>query len=92
MLESVVARLKLRMGGMKCVGLRSEADRALVDAVVQEAQQQGATVSQKHLKGNLCSVLLTLKMTLNFCEFSHTTGQLQVFLLKLMNIHVMFKF
>lgn len=43
--ESVVARLKLRLAGMKCVALRSDADRTLVDAAVQEAQQQGATVS-----------------------------------------------
>ncbi|XP_040917548.1 aldehyde dehydrogenase family 16 member A1 isoform X2 [Toxotes jaculatrix] len=45
-LDSVVARLRLRMAGMKCVGLSSDADRALVDAAVQEAQQQGATLVQ----------------------------------------------
>ncbi|KAG7237471.1 hypothetical protein INR49_032338 [Caranx melampygus] len=45
-LERVVARLKLRMAGMKCVGLPSEADRTLVDTAVQEAQQQGATLVQ----------------------------------------------
>lgn len=44
MLDSVVARLKLRMTGMKCVSLVTETDRNLIDVVVQEAQQQGATV------------------------------------------------
>ncbi|XP_041824718.1 aldehyde dehydrogenase family 16 member A1 [Melanotaenia boesemani] len=44
--DSVVARLRLRMAGMKCVALRSDADRALLDAAVQEAQQQGATLVQ----------------------------------------------
>lgn len=47
-LDHVVARLRLRMAGMKCVLLHSDGDRLLVDAAVQEAQQQGATVSQKH--------------------------------------------
>lgn len=42
--DSVVARLRLRMAGMKCVALRSDEDRVLVDAAIQEAQQQGATV------------------------------------------------
>lgn len=41
--ESVVARLRLRMAGLKCVAL-SRDDRLLVDAAVQEAQQQGAMV------------------------------------------------
>ncbi|XP_059414141.1 aldehyde dehydrogenase family 16 member A1 isoform X3 [Carassius carassius] len=45
-LDSVVARLKLRMTGMKCVPLAAEADRSLIDAAVQEAQQQGATLMQ----------------------------------------------
>lgn len=45
-LNSVVDRLRLRMSGMKCVALNSDKDRALVDAAVQEAQQQGATVSR----------------------------------------------
>ncbi|KAK2832866.1 hypothetical protein Q5P01_016755 [Channa striata] len=45
-LDSVVARLKLRMVGMKCAGLQSDADRVLVDAAVKEAQQQGATLIQ----------------------------------------------
>lgn len=44
-LENVEARLKLRMAGMKCLALRSDEDRTLVDAAVREAQQQGATVS-----------------------------------------------
>lgn len=48
-LDSVVARLRLRMAGMKCVALPSDGDRALVEAAVQEAQQQGATVSQEYL-------------------------------------------
>lgn len=37
------------MAGMKCVALRSDGDRVLVDAAIQEAQQQGATVNQIHL-------------------------------------------
>lgn len=45
-LDSVVARLRLRMAGMKCVALPSDGDRALVEAAVQEAQQQGATLVQ----------------------------------------------
>ncbi|CAL8305362.1 unnamed protein product [Merluccius merluccius] len=45
-LDSVVARLKLRMAGLKCVALPSEADRSLVEAAVQGAQQQGATLIQ----------------------------------------------
>ncbi|TMS15536.1 Aldehyde dehydrogenase family 16 member A1 [Larimichthys crocea] len=45
-LDSVVARLKLRMAGMKCVALQSDEDRVQVDATVQEAQQQGATLVQ----------------------------------------------
>ncbi len=48
MLNSVVSRLKLRMTGMKCVVLATETDRNLIDAAVQEAQQQGATV-REHL-------------------------------------------
>lgn len=44
MMDSVVARLKLRMAGMKCVSLITETDRKRIDVVVQEAQQQGATV------------------------------------------------
>uniref|UniRef100_A0A8C2H8C4 Aldehyde dehydrogenase 16 family, member A1 n=1 Tax=Cyprinus carpio TaxID=7962 RepID=A0A8C2H8C4_CYPCA len=47
-LDSVVARLKLRMTGMKCVSLATEADRNLIDAAVQEAQQQGATLIQSY--------------------------------------------
>uniref|UniRef100_A0A3Q3WKF7 Aldehyde dehydrogenase domain-containing protein n=1 Tax=Mola mola TaxID=94237 RepID=A0A3Q3WKF7_MOLML len=45
-LESVEARLRLRMAGMKCLALRSDEDRTLVDAAVQEAQQQGAMLIQ----------------------------------------------
>lgn len=45
-LDHVVARLRLRMAGMKCVLLHSDGDRLLVDAAVQEAQQQGATLVQ----------------------------------------------
>ncbi|XP_043955170.1 aldehyde dehydrogenase family 16 member A1 [Gambusia affinis] len=44
--DSVVARLKLRMADMKSVPLSSDADRVLVDAAVQEALQQGATLVQ----------------------------------------------
>lgn len=47
--DNVVDRLKLRLAGLKCVSLQSEADRSLVDAAVQEAQQQGAVVSQETL-------------------------------------------
>lgn len=47
-LESVVARLRLRMGELRCVDLCSDGDRVLVDSAVQEAQQQGATVRQRH--------------------------------------------
>lgn len=46
-MNSVVARLKLRMTGMKCV-VATETDRNLLDAAVQDAQQQGATV-REHL-------------------------------------------
>ncbi|CAN9505151.1 unnamed protein product [Ophioblennius macclurei] len=45
-LDAVVARLKLRMSGMKCVALLSESDGRLVEAAVQEAQRQGATLVQ----------------------------------------------
>ncbi|GLD61166.1 aldehyde dehydrogenase family 16 member A1 [Lates japonicus] len=45
-LDSVVSRLRLRMAGVKCVGLRSDADRAQVDMDIQEAQQQGAMLIQ----------------------------------------------
>ncbi|KAM7372630.1 hypothetical protein PAMP_009785 [Pampus punctatissimus] len=45
-LDSVVARLRQRMAGMKCVSLPSDEDRVLVEAAVQEAQQQGATLVQ----------------------------------------------
>ncbi|XP_068593136.1 aldehyde dehydrogenase family 16 member A1 [Cebidichthys violaceus] len=45
-LDSVVARLRHRMAGMKCVALHSDGDRDLVDSAVQEAQQQGATLVQ----------------------------------------------
>lgn len=44
--DSVVAHLRLRMAGLKCVTLPSDADRILVDAAVQEAQQLGATLVQ----------------------------------------------
>lgn len=43
-MESVVARLRLRMAGLKCLALSSDEDRLLVDAAVQEAQLQGAMV------------------------------------------------
>lgn len=39
----MVARLRLRMAGLKCITLSSD-DRLLVDAAVQEAQHQGAMV------------------------------------------------
>ncbi|KAM3597502.1 uncharacterized protein V6R79_005452 [Siganus canaliculatus] len=45
-LDSVVARLRLRVAGMKCVALQSDEDRALVEAAVKEAEQQGATLIQ----------------------------------------------
>lgn len=45
--DRVVDRLKLRLAGRKCVALSSDAERAVVDAAVQEAEQQGATVSRE---------------------------------------------
>uniref|UniRef100_A0A667Y0U7 Aldehyde dehydrogenase 16 family, member A1 n=1 Tax=Myripristis murdjan TaxID=586833 RepID=A0A667Y0U7_9TELE len=45
-LDGVVSRLRLRMAAMKCVALASEGDRAQVDAALQEAQKQGATLLQ----------------------------------------------
>uniref|UniRef100_A0A672ZIQ9 Aldehyde dehydrogenase family 16 member A1-like n=1 Tax=Sphaeramia orbicularis TaxID=375764 RepID=A0A672ZIQ9_9TELE len=44
--DSVVARLQLRLTSMKCVSVCADADRLQVDAAVQEAQQQGATLLQ----------------------------------------------
>ncbi|XP_051989057.1 aldehyde dehydrogenase family 16 member A1-like [Xyrauchen texanus] len=44
--DSVVAKLKMRVAGMNCVSLATEKDRNLIDAAVQEAQQQGATLIQ----------------------------------------------
>lgn len=49
-LDSVVAHLRLRMAGLKCVTLPSDADRIAVDAAVQEAQQLGATVSEEPVR------------------------------------------
>lgn len=46
-MESVLARLRLRMAGLKCLALSGDEDRLLVDAAVQEAQQQGATVGPR---------------------------------------------
>lgn len=76
-LDRVVARLKLRMEGMSCVGLSSEADRTCLDAVVLEAQQQGAKVSWKKMgqqqqTKNVKSVNLqvSLKSTFFFFCFS----------------------
>lgn len=46
--ESVVTRLRLRMAGLKCLGLSSNEDRLLVDAAVQEAQQQGVLVGHSN--------------------------------------------
>ncbi|CAL8264516.1 unnamed protein product [Gadus morhua 'NCC'] len=45
-LDAVLARLRLRLAGLKCVSLASEADRVLVEAAVQGAVQQGATLIQ----------------------------------------------
>ena len=58
-LDGVLARLRLRLAGLKCVSLAGEADRALVEAVVQGAQQQGATVS---------------RLTARSCQRSKTLG------------------
>ncbi|XP_028268683.1 aldehyde dehydrogenase family 16 member A1 [Parambassis ranga] len=44
--DRVVNRLKLRLAGRKCVALSSDAERDLVDAAVQEAEHQGATLIQ----------------------------------------------
>lgn len=56
MCDSVVARLRLRMAAVKCVPLVNDTDRNLVDAAVQGAQQQGATVSRYSFR--MCVVLL----------------------------------
>lgn len=61
-LDSVVARLRLRMAGMKCVALQSLGERVLVDAAIQDAQQQGATVSQKH-KDKLCLAAVMFQLS-----------------------------
>lgn len=54
--DSVVARLKNRMEGLKCVALPSDQDRAKVEAAVLEAEQQGATVGfKKAAKIDLCA-------------------------------------
>ncbi|XP_062840788.1 aldehyde dehydrogenase family 16 member A1 [Trichomycterus rosablanca] len=44
--DGVAAKLKLRMAGMKCVPLARESNRSLVEAAVQEAEQQGAVLIQ----------------------------------------------
>ncbi|XP_053708710.1 aldehyde dehydrogenase family 16 member A1 [Synchiropus splendidus] len=44
--SSFVERLRLRMAGLKCVPLSGDAQRLQVDAAVQQAQQQGATLVQ----------------------------------------------
>lgn len=54
-LDSVVARLKLRLAGMKTIPLQSEAHRTLLDTAVQEAVGQGATVSQTQASFHLCA-------------------------------------
>nr|XP_057905401.1 aldehyde dehydrogenase family 16 member A1 isoform X1 [Doryrhamphus excisus]XP_057905402.1 aldehyde dehydrogenase family 16 member A1 isoform X1 [Doryrhamphus excisus] len=41
-LDSVVARLQMRMAGLKCVALPSNDARLLVDTAVQDAQHKGA--------------------------------------------------
>lgn len=48
-MDSVVARLRLRMAGLQCEALRDEAEHSLVEAAVLGAQQQGATVSLAQL-------------------------------------------
>ncbi|XP_061701015.1 aldehyde dehydrogenase family 16 member A1 isoform X2 [Syngnathoides biaculeatus] len=45
-LESMMARLKVRMAGLKCVTLPTDEARVLVDTAVQEAQNKGATLLQ----------------------------------------------
>ncbi|KAM9843179.1 aldehyde dehydrogenase family 16 member A1 [Aulostomus maculatus] len=54
-LESVVANLRLRMAGMKCVDLPSEKAKAQADAVVQKAQHQGAMLLQACVAPSSCS-------------------------------------
>ncbi|KAK5856811.1 hypothetical protein PBY51_008381 [Eleginops maclovinus] len=44
--DRLVSRLRLRMSGMKSVGLQSEEERFLVEAAVQEASSRGATLVQ----------------------------------------------
>ena len=63
-LDGVVARLRLRLAGRKCVALPSEADRVLVEAAVQEAQQQGAKVRQE-AEDELCSDFLYVAKPVN---------------------------
>lgn len=46
--DSVVSRLKNRMELMKCMALRSDEERALVETAVLEAEQQGVTVSPEN--------------------------------------------
>ncbi|XP_061604523.1 aldehyde dehydrogenase family 16 member A1 isoform X1 [Phyllopteryx taeniolatus] len=45
-LDSVMARLRLRMAGLKCVALPSDGARVLVDTAVQDAQNKGAMLLQ----------------------------------------------
>lgn len=59
-----MSRLKHRVAGMKCVALSSEGDRALVDAAIQQAHQQGAMVSQNH-KDKLYLASLMFKISGN---------------------------
>ncbi|XP_077475750.1 aldehyde dehydrogenase family 16 member A1 [Stigmatopora argus] len=44
--DSVVARLRVRMAGLKCVALPSDEARLLVDTAVQDAQNKGVTLVQ----------------------------------------------
>lgn len=54
--DSVMARLKNRMELMKCVALRSDQDKASVEAVVLEAERQGVMVSPENaVKIDLCA-------------------------------------
>lgn len=45
-LDSAMARLRLRMAGLKCVSLPGDGVRTLVETAVQDAQNKGATVGR----------------------------------------------
>lgn len=61
--DSVVARLKNRMEMMPCMALRSGQEKALVETVVLEAEQQGVMVSPENAaKIDVCSHMSHIKL------------------------------